>query len=59
MTAQDLPPAHYQIFSIIVLKEFIKLNVDIDIKIKHVKSVEVNMKIFIAVFNTQTLKMVY
>ena len=34
---QDLLPAHYQISSIIFLKELIKLNVNVDMMIKNVK----------------------
>ena len=40
LIAQDLWQAHYQIFSIIFLKEFIELNVNSDIMIKNVKLVE-------------------
>ena len=36
-TAQDLGQAYYQIFSIISLKKFIKLNVNMDMRIKNVK----------------------
>ena len=42
-SAQDLLQAHYQILLIIVLKEFIKLNVQTEIR---------------AVLNTQTLKLI-
>ena len=47
-----------QILLIILLKEFIKLNVNIDIIIKHVKRVELNTNIVSAALNTQTLKMI-
>ena len=45
LKAQDLCPAHYQILSIIFLKEFIALNVNIDMMIKNVKFVELNVSI--------------
>ena len=47
---------HYQILSIILLKEFIKLNVYTDIITKNVKRTELNTKIVSAVLNTQALK---
>ena len=37
LTGYDLWQAHYQIFSIILLKEFIKLNVNTDTMIKNLK----------------------
>ena len=37
LIAQDLWQAHFQIMSIIFLKEFIELNVNLDTKIKKVK----------------------
>ena len=36
---------HYQILSIIFLKEFIKLNVNMDMKIENVKLVKLNISI--------------
>ena len=45
LIAQDLWQAHYQILSIIFLKEFIKLNVNSDTTIKDVKLVELNINI--------------
>ena len=44
LIVQDLWQAHYQILSIIFLKEFIKLNVNSDMK-KNVKHVELNVSI--------------
>ena len=44
LMAQDLQQAHYQILSIIFLKEFIKLNVNMDMIIKNVKNAELNIK---------------
>ena len=40
LTLQDLWQAHYQILSIIFLKEFIELNVNMDMMIKNVRLVE-------------------
>ena len=53
---QDLCQAHYQILSIIFLKEFIKLNINMDTVITNVKLVEFNTKIPTAFLNTETLK---
>ena len=58
LIAQDLWQAHYQILSIIFLKEFIKLNVNMDTMIKNVKLAELNINIAITFFNTRTLKMI-
>ena len=44
--------------SIVSLKEFIKLNVNMDMIIKNAKHVELDTKIVSAVLNTQTLKMI-
>ena len=49
MTAQNLWQAHYKILSIILLKEFRKLNVNMDMIIKNVKHVELNTKTVSAV----------
>ena len=43
---------------ILLLKEFIKLNVNADIMIKNVKLAELNTKIATAFLDTQTLKMI-
>ena len=50
--------AHYQILSIIFLKEFVKLNVNMATMIKHVKTAELNPDIVTVFLNTQTLKTV-
>ena len=56
-TAQDLWRAHYQILSIIFLREFIKLNVHTDTMIKNVKLEELHMKYETLPLNTHILKM--
>ena len=58
LIVQDLWQAHYQILSIIFLKEFIKLNVNTDKMTKNVKLAELNIKIVSAFLNRQTLKMI-
>ena len=45
LITQDLWQAHYKILSIIFLKEFIKLKVNLNMMIKNVRLVEVNMNI--------------
>ena len=45
LKAQDLWQSHYQIFSIISLKEFIELNVNMYMTIKNGKLVELNTSI--------------
>ena len=56
--AQDLLQAHYQISSIILVKEFIELNVNTDTMIKNVKHVELDISIATVFSNTQILKMI-
>ena len=58
LIAQDLCQAHYHILFIILLKEFIELNVKTGIIIKNVKRAELNVKIASALLNTQTLKII-
>ena len=58
LIAQDLWQAHYQILSIIFLKEFIELNVNTDMMMKYVKLVEFNISIVTEFLKTQTLKMI-
>ena len=58
MKAQHLWQAHCQILSIIFLKEFIKLNVNIDKMIKNVKLVKLNISIVTVFLNTQILEMI-
>ena len=43
LIVQDLWQTHYQILSTIFLKGFIELNVNLDIMIKNVKHVELNV----------------
>ena len=59
LIVQDLWQVHYQILLIILLKEFIKLNVNTDTLIKNVKLAESNTKITKTVLNTKALKMIY
>ena len=58
MIAQTLWQARYQTLSIIILKEFIKLNVNADTIIKNVKFAELDINIGIVFFNKQTLRMI-
>ena len=58
LTAQDLWQAYYQILSITFLKEFIKLNVNVDMIIKNAEHVELYIKIATAFLNTQILKII-
>ena len=56
---QNLWQTHYQIFSIISLKEIIKLHEDMDMIIKNMKKLELNTNVVSTVLNTQILKMIY
>ena len=58
LIAQNLWPGHYQILSIIFLKDFIESNVKQNMKIKNVKHVELNISIATVFSNMQTLKMI-
>ena len=58
LIVQDLGQAHYQILSIIFPKEFIELNVNMDMMIENVKLVELNISIATVLLNTQILKMI-
>ena len=58
LIVQNLWQAHYQILSIIFLKEFIELNVNTDMMMKYVKLVEFNISIVTEFLKTQTLKMI-
>ena len=53
LIAQDFWQAHYQFLLTILLKEFIKLNVNTDMMIKNVKLVELNTMIASVVLNIQ------
>ena len=56
LIAQDLWRAHYQFLSIIFRKEFIELNVNMDMMIKNVELAELNLNIVNIFMNTQNLK---
>ena len=58
LIAQDLWQAHYQILSLIFLKELVKLNVNTDTMIKNVKPAESNINIATVFLNTQTVQMI-
>ena len=58
LIAQDLWQVHYQILSIIFLKEFIEYNVNSNMMIKNVKHVELIISIVTAFLNTKILKMI-
>ena len=58
LITQDLYQAHYQILLVILLKEFIKLNLNMDTVIKNVKLAELNKKNTSASLNAQTLKII-
>ena len=55
---QDLLQTHYQIFKLILQKEFIELNVNKDMIIKNAWRKELNTKISSVALNTQTLKII-
>ena len=52
LIVQDLWQAHYQILSIIFLREFIETNVNTDIMIKNLGLLELNISIASVFFNT-------
>ena len=58
LIVQDLWQAQYQILLIIFLKEFIKLNVNTDTRIKNLRLSELNINIATVFLNTKTLKMI-
>ena len=58
LIAQDLWQAHYQILSIIFLKEFIELNVNSDTMMRNVKHVKLNINIGTFSLNKQILKII-
>ena len=53
-----LSQAHYQVLLIILLKEFIKLNFNVNSIITNIKLAQLNKNIVTAFFNTQALKMI-
>ena len=58
LLAQDLWQGHYQVLSIIFPKEFIELNVNLNIMITNVKHAELNICNATVFSNMQTLKMI-
>ena len=52
LIVQDLWQAHYQILSIIFLREFIETNVNTDMMIKNLRLLELNISIASVFFNT-------
>ena len=54
LIVQYLWQVHYKILSIILLKEFIELNVNSDTMIKNIKHVKVKASIATVFLNTQT-----
>ena len=58
LIVQNLWPTHYQVLSIYLLKEFKKINVNMDMMIKNVKLVELNTEIATVFLKTQTLKII-
>ena len=54
LIAQDLWQTHYQIWSIIFLKEFIELNVNTNVMIKNVMLVELSISIVTVFLKIQT-----
>ena len=58
LIVQDLQQGHYQILLIILLNEFVKLNIKMNMVIKTAKYVEVNTDITTAFLNALTEKMI-
>ena len=58
LIGQNLWQAHYQILSIILVKEFTELNVNADSMIKNVKHVDLNISIASVFLSIQILKMI-
>ena len=58
LIAQDLWKIHYQILSIILLKEFTEINVKSDRMIRNVKLVKLNISIAPVFWNAQILKII-
>ena len=58
LIVKDVWQAHYQILSMIFLKEFIELNVNTGMMIRNVRLVKSNISIPTVFLNIQTLKMV-
>ena len=58
LIAQDSWPFHYQIMSIIFLKEFIELNSSVNMTIKILKHVKLNVGVATSFLNIQILKVI-
>ena len=58
LIVQDLQQGHYQILLIILLNEFVKLNIKMNMVIKTAKYVEVNTDITTAFLNALFEKMI-
>ena len=58
LIVQDLQQGHYQILLIILLNEFVKLNIKMNMVIKTAKYVKVNTDITTAFLNALTEKMI-
>ena len=58
LLTHDLWQAHYQILSTVLLKEFIKLNSNMDTMIKNLKLAKLNISIATVFLNKQLLKMI-
>ena len=58
LIAQGLWQTHYQILSVILLKESIEPNKNLNMMRKNVKLVELNIAITTVSLNIQTLKMI-
>ena len=58
LTKEDLWQAYYQILAIIFLKEFIKLNINMDTMIKTWNLCNLSTKIATVFLNTKALKII-
>ena len=58
LIAQNLWQAHYQILSVLFMKEFRQLIVNRDMIIKYMKLLELYMKYVTTFLNTQTLEII-
>ena len=58
LIVQGFWQVHYQILPIIFLNEFSELNVNMDMMIKSVKLVELNISVATVFLKTQILKMI-
>ena len=58
LLTHDLWQAHYQILSTVLLKEFIKLNANMDTMIKNLKLAKLNISVATVFLNKQLLKMI-